>query len=295
MTVTAKADNGWEIEGLGTLVHPGSKAPLAAAAQAGQGQAVFFQAASAQVALNDGQTANQVCAGVAMPKLGGTTISAAGQEAIALHQGTGYGQASSTIANDAFLASDVLAVCYDAGNGVPGKLATYGGYKRSIIGLVLGLAADGTPRVWAGPIASTLARALLAASSAILASHSIADAAASTTTAERAISREALQGLITSIEFIGAAIPADVTDYATITLKKYGSSDAYASGTTIGSYDTRAANQGAITAFTPAAFSLSAVAGALNLLADDIVTITVAKGGGGKTLTGAFRVNGKVI
>ena len=294
MTVTAKADNGWEIEGLGTLVHPGSKAPLAAAAQAGQGQAVFFSSAP-NVALNDGQTANLICAGVAMPKLGGTTISAAGQEAIALHQGTGYGQASSTIANDAFLASDVLAVCYDAGNGVPGKLATYGGYKRSIIGLVLGLAADGTPRVWAGPIASTLARALLLASSKILASHSIADAAASTTTAERAISREALPGLITSIEFVGAAIAADNTDYITITFKKYGSADSYASGTTLGTYDSRAANQGPISAFTPAAFSLSAVAGALNLLADDIVTITVAKGGGGKTLTGAFRVNGKVI
>lgn len=124
MTVTARSDNGWEIEAPSTIVHPGSKVALAAAAQAGQGQAVFYGASSANVELNDGQTANRICAGVVLDKLAGLTTSVAGQEVALVHQGTGYGQAASTIASDSFAASDVLAVCYDAGNGVPGKLAT---------------------------------------------------------------------------------------------------------------------------------------------------------------------------
>ncbi len=202
MTATARSDNGWEIEAPSTLVHPGGRVPLAAAAQAGQGQAIYFGSGSANAALNDGTTANLVCAGVVLDKLAGLTTSIAGQETALVHQGTGIGQASSTLSNDAFVASDVLAVCYDAGNGVPGKLAVYGGNKRSIMGLVLGLASDGTPRVWAGPIASLLARSLLAATSKVLGwyAHPV-DGSAGATTAEKSMIRAPLQGLITAVTF----------------------------------------------------------------------------------------------
>ena len=45
---------------------------------------------------------------------------------------------------------------------------------------------------------------------------------------------------------------------------------------------------GAVTAFVPASFTLSVVAGALYLLETDIVTITTVKGGAGKVITGTF-------
>ena len=111
-------------------------------------------------------------------------------------------------------------------------------------------------------------------------------------TAERAIPSSKIHGLVSAIQFVGAAVAADNTDYVTITVSKR--DGAGGAAVVLGTYDSRAANQGAVTAFVPAAFSLSAVAGALNVLETDIITLTVAKGGAGKTLTGAFRVITKV-
>lgn len=294
MTATASTTNGWSPINPATQLPGGDTLPQQANAQAGQGQALFFDA-SGNVALNDGTVANLISAGVAYPDKLSALSAIAGASAVMVHQGLGCGQPASTITNDSFTAADVCAVCYDAGNGVPGKLNTYSGNKRSIMGVVFGVDERGYPRVWAGPVASAVARWLLVASSFAHAWYSIADAAANTTTAERAIPRSKVAGVVTRVEFVGAAVAADNTDYVTVTIAKRGIADAYAAATTIATYDSRAANQGAITALTPAAFSLSVVAGALNLLDTDIVTITVAKGGSGKVLTGEFLVNGKAI
>ena len=102
-------------------------------------------------------------------------------------------------------------------------------------------------------------------------------------------------GTITGVEFDGAAVAADNTDYDVITISRRDAADAYASATTIATYDTRAAGQGAISAFVPAAFALSAVAGVLNVLETTRYTITVAKNGAGKVLSGAFTINGQVL
>lgn len=292
MTATVNYFNGWAPIQPGTQLPSGNTVPLAASAQSGQGQAVYYDA-SGNVALNDGTVPGLIAAGCTYPAKLSSTSTTAGSAKTMVHMGLGEGAPASTIANDSFTAADVLAVAFEAGNGVPGKLSNYSGSNRSIMGLVFGLDDQDNPRVWSGPVASLLARGLLLANQTRLASTEIADAAASDTIAERTIDHAQLHGLVTSIVFNGAAIAADVTDYITVTVSKR--DGAGGAAVVLGTLDTRAANQGAVTAFVDKSFALSVVAGALFLLETDIVTLTVAKGGAGKVLTGPVLVNGKVI
>lgn len=292
--MSAQPNNGWGPINTVTQLPPGDTAPQQASAQAGQGQAVHFDA-SGNVARNDGATPGLICAGVAYPGKLSALSTIAGASALMVHQGLGGGQAASTESGDGFTAADVLTPCFDAGDGVPGKLSNFEGDNRSILGVVLGVDEKGDPRVWAGPVASAVARSLLIANAFPHAWFTITDAAASTTTAERAIPSSKIHGIINAVEFVGAAVAANDTDYVTVTIKRYSLADAYASGVTVATYDSRAANQGAIAAFTPAAFLLSATAANLEKLETDRFTLTVAKGGSGKQLIGEFMVNGKVI
>lgn len=291
MSVTASSNNGWNIGPQSTQLHPGRKVNMQASQSAGYGQAVFYNA-SGHVALNDGATPNLICAGVIIDRLV-TGDSVAGGVSAHVHRGEGNGQPSSTIANDAFLAADVLAVAFDAGNGVPGKLSNSGGSVRSIMGLVLGLDANGNPNVWAGPEASLMARSLLVLDSFTLASTEIADAAANTAISEKAIRRPKVKGVVTAVRYTGSALVIGDTDYVTVSVAKR--DGAGGGATVIATYDSRAAGNGAATAFVPKSFTLSVVAGALNLLETDVVTITTVKGGSGQVLTGVVDVIGKAI
>lgn len=292
MSATASANNGAAPINLTTQLPPGDTVPMQASASAGQGQAVFFNS-SGNVALNDGATPGLVCAGMTYPDKIATASTVAAVSTLMVFQGMSSGQPASTIANDSFTAADVCTVAFDAGSGVPGKLSNYSGSNRSILGLVFGVDERGYPRLWAGPQASAAARSLLISQAFALASTEIADAAANTAISEKAIRRPKVKGTVTSIEFTGAAIAADNTDYVTVTVAKR--DGAGGGAVTLGTYDSRAANNGAVTAFTPAAFTLSVVAGALYLLETDIVTITTVKGGSGKVITGAVLINGKAI
>lgn len=292
MTATASYTNGWTPVQPGTQLPSGNTVSLAASAQAGHGQALYYDA-SGNVALNDGTAPGLISAGIAEPGKLSVLSAIAGASATMVHMGLGCGQPASTIANDSFTAADVCTVAFDAGNGVPGKLSNYSGSNRSIMGLVFGLDDAGNPRVWSGPVASLCARALLAANQTRLASTEIADAAASTAISEKTIDHAQLHGLVTSIVFNGAAIAADNTDYITVTVSKR--DGAGGAAVVLGTLDTRAANNGAVTAFVDKPFTLSVVAGALYLLETDIVTITTVKGGSGKVITGPVIVNGKVI
>jgi hypothetical protein len=294
VSVTASSNNGWNKGPDGTQLHPGRKVLMQASQSAGYGQAVYYNAAG-NVALNDGASPALVCAGVIVDR-SVTGDSVAGVTAAMVHRGTGDGQASSTIANDAFLAADVLAVAYDAGNGVPGKLSNYSGSNRSIMGLCLGLDAKGAPIIWAGPEASLAARSLLLVSTKVLGwyAHPV-DGAANTATAEKSIAREPVHATITAIKFTTlGTLAADPTDYAVINV--YKADGLGGTHVLVGSYDTRAANQGAIAAGVPAVFSLSAVAGALNLLETDVLSYEVTKAASGKIVpVGVLTVIGKVI
>lgn len=292
MTATPSSFNSWCPDGIGTQLPPGATVRNQASAQIGQGQLATFDA-SGNAALNDGTVPGLVAAGVGYPgKLSDTNVTA-GVAATSMWWGFGS-MVFSTGSGDGFTATDAGGVvAFIATENTIGRKSNVGGSNRSIAGMVYGLNSDGTARFWGGPMAQAFARQRLILDAFTLASQGIADAAANTATAEKVIKRPKVKGTVTDITFIGAAIVADNTDYDTITISRR--DGAGGAAVVLGTYDTRAANNGAITAFTPALFTLSVVAGALFLLETDIVTLTVVKGGAGKVLTGEFLVNGKVI
>lgn len=267
--------------------------PLAASAQVGRGQFATVSLSTGYAALNDGATPNQACAGFGDPSVLSDVSSSAGEARVRLSQRWTKGLPASTESNDGFTDADFAAPFWIANENTPGKLTNLSGDNRSLGGLVMGLDTDGNPILFAGPIGWTLGRAAHALDRVVGASHQIADAAANTATTERPIVRTPVHGPVTGIDFTGAAVAADDTDYVTATVSKR--DGAGGAAVVLGTYDSRAANEGAITALVPAAFTLSAVAGALNLLETDIVTITIVKGGSGKVLTGAFRLVQKVL
>lgn len=289
---TAASTNGWAPEGAGTQLPPGDNLPLAASQQAGLGQILMYDA-SGNVILADGTDPGLYAAGRAYPeKLSGTSTTAA---AAALLAWTGYGSGdpASTIASDGFSKIDVCTPAFVADGNMLGKKSNDSGSNRGLAGLVLGVDVNGNPRSYVGPIAQAIARGVLIADRFMLASTEIADAAANTAISEKAILRPRVKGTVTSISLTGAAIVADNTDYITVTVSKR--DGAGGGAVVLGTYDSRAANNGAVTAFVPAEFTLSVVAGALYLLETDIVTITTVKGGSGKVITGQVLVNGKAI
>lgn len=290
---TANATNGWGPGPLGSQLPTEDAVPLAAGATGGYGQALFFNA-SGYALRNDGATPGLICAGRITKQLAGDAGSQAGQFRCDVHQGIGTGQAASTVSLDGFDITDVCTVAFDAGDGVPGKLSHNGGSSRSILGIVFGLDDAGRPRLWCGPQAHAMARALLIAKNFPLASHEIADAAANTAVSERIVSfRPKVKGTVTDITYTGSALVVGDTDYVTISVAKR--DGAGGSPVVLGTYDSRAAGNGAATAFVPKSFTLSVVAGALYLLESDVVTITTVKGNSGQVLTGEILVNGKAI
>lgn len=296
MSASVVTGNGWQVGPLNTQLHPGASVQLGASESAAYGQCLYFNNSTGYCQLNDGATPGLVSAGVCTEKLAGPNTTA-GAESALVHQGYGGRQAASTIANDGFSATDFLAVAYDAGNGVPGKLSNYGGDNRSIMGLVLGVDGDDAPYVWAGPVGSLMARALHACTRKLLGwyAHPV-DGSASTATAEKTMLREPLHGVITVVRFTSAlgTIAADVTDYVTINV--YKADGAGGTHVLVASYDSRAAHEGALAAGVPVSFALSAVAGALYLLETDILTYEVTKAASGKVVpVGTLEVFGKVI
>lgn len=267
--------------------------PLAASERVGYGQFVTVAVATGLAALNDGTMPGQISGGVGDPSTLSDQSAVAGEAFVRLSQRHLEGIPASSAANDGFTDADFCVPFWIANENTPGKLSNLGGDNRSMGGLVFGLGDDGNPILWTGPVAHLMARAAHQLDAKSSAWFAIADAAANAATAERAIPREALHGTVVGIEFIGAAVAANDTNYATITVSKR--DGAGGAAVVLGTYDTRAANEGAISAFEPAAFTLSAVAGALDLLETDIVTITVTKAATGQTLTGAVRLIQKVI
>lgn len=292
--MSANPHNGWCPEGQGTQLPPGGTLPLAASQQVGQGQYLTFDA-SGNMILNAGTTPHVVAAGVGYPeKLSATSPIAAAAYASVW---TGYGghNPASTESGDGFTAADQCVVAWGASDSALGKLSNLAGSNRPMLGLVFGVNSDDNPRAWVGPVAQAVARGVHMATNYPLGWYDISDAAASTAISERVIPTSKIHGLITDVKFTGAAIAADNTDFVTITIAKRVLSDAYAAATSVATYDSRAANNGAVTAFTPASFTLSVVAGALGKLETDIYTITTVKGGSGKTISGAILINGKAI
>lgn len=277
--------------------------PLAgsSAAQAGRNQYLTLDPATGFADLGDDATPNQISAGVVRVSEVTDFNATGGLARARVQQGFSVHSAPSTIASDTPGSADVAKPIWLAPSNAPGLLSHTGTVaganlkNRSLLGLALGKVKEGASAIyqWVGPIAQAVARGVMMADAALLGSYAIADASASTTTAERAITRAPWHGPVTSITFEGAAVAADASDTATITIAKR--DGAGGGATTLGTYATTTGSNGAITAFVPAAFTLSSTATDLDILETDIITITVAKGSSGKVLTGVVRVNGKVI
>lgn len=279
-----------------TPIDNAMSAELAASEAVANGQIVTLNA-SGYAVLNDGLTPNHHAAGVV--DINATYTAARLGDPIPVHVGAEE-LPQSTAASDAFSALEAkqLGVAYIASENSLGKKESAGtGEKRSIFGLAYEYVASGTTagslKAMGGPIGQLLARLLYSVTMETLANHNIADGAASDTIAERAVSTRKRHAVVTGVEYVGGAIAADNTDYVTITISKR--DGAGGSAVTVATYDSRAANQAAATAFVPKSFALSGTAANLNILTTDVLTITVAKGGSGKSIIGNVRVIGKVI
>jgi hypothetical protein len=294
VTAVPNGNNGWHPESLETQLPAGSNGAFHASAftgdGAGQGQLLAYDA-SGNALLADGTAPGLVAAGRASAKL--ALAAAAAGALVRIFDGIGSGDPSSTTSNDNFTAADVCAPAFAKDESTLGKLSNSGGSNRTLMGLVLGLAADGTPRSWVGTIAQAVASWVLVRNVFSLAEHSFADAAANTATAERAVIRPKVKGTVTRIEYIGAAVVQDDTDYTVITASAR--DGAGGNARTLGTFSTKlTGGTGAISALQPAVFTLG-TASDLPLLETDIVTVTAAKTGAGKALTGALRVLGKAL
>lgn len=288
---TPRSFNAWTPEGTHGQLPAGGVVGLQAYENGYRGQFLSYNATGA-VKVNDGTVPGLYCAGVVMAEQPSESSPVEG--AAQLDQWTGYGAATnSTITGDDFAIGNVCTPAWIAGPSTVGKKSNYLGANRSLAGLVVGLYADGAPRTWAGPIAQAVARGVLMAESAALAWAVVADGSASATTAETVMERAKLHGAAASAAYTGSAIAANNTDFVTATISKR--DGAGGAAVVMFTYDSRAANQGAATAFAPILFAPSVVAGALNLLETDVVTLAIAKGGAGKVASGTIVVTGKVL
>lgn len=274
--------------------------PLVASAQVGKGQFATVSPTTGLASLNDGTVAGQLAAGMGdVVEL--TDLSAvSGASYARLSQRFFFGVPASTLSNDGFTDADWCVPFYIANENTPGKLSSYAGVSRTLGGLVFGLAQGGngaiTPLLWGGPIAQLIARSLLVTQAKVGAwAHHAVDATAATTTAEKTMAREPVHGVVTGIDFESlGTIAADPTDYVTINV--YKADGAGGTHVLVGSYDSRAAAQGALAAGVPKAFLLSVVAGALNVLETDIFSYEVLKAASGKIVpVGTLRVVQKAI
>lgn len=259
---------------------------LAALAQIGRGQFATVSPSTGYASLADGTVPNQISGGIGDFAELSDTSATAGLAQARLTDRMVSGLPASTSSNDGFTDADFGVPFYIKDENTPGKLSNLSGSNRSLGGLVFGLAiedgASPTPILWAGPVAHLMARATLLTQSVVGAwfAH-VVDAMASTTTAEKTMFRAQVHGVVTQVRITTlGTLAADNTDYVTINV--YKADGAGGTHVLVASYDSRAANQGALAAGVPKSFALSAVSGALNVLETDIFTYEVLKAGAGK-------------
>jgi|ERR1044071_310293 hypothetical protein len=259
---------------------------LAASAQVGKGQFVTVAPATGYASLADGTVPLQISGGIPDYAELSDSSSVAGQAAARLCDRMVSGIPASTSNNDGFTDADFGTPFYFKDENTPGKLSNLSGSNRSLGGLVFGLelnnSGPATPILWTGPVAHLIARATLVTNALMGGwyAHPV-DAMASTTTAEKAMYRQQVHGVITGVRITTlGTLAADPTDYVQINV--YKADGAGGTHVLVASYDSRAANQGALAAGVPKAFALSAVSGAINLLETDILSYEVLKLGAGK-------------
>lgn len=227
---------------------------------------------------------------VGAAELDGITAGVADGDAAVIVRGqwfTGYANSALT-AGDTFADADFGKVAWGVDNQTIGKLSNYAGANRSMVGVFVGMnesdtATDDT-RFWggvAGWYAARTAHLSDGANGGTLVK--VIDAGATTDTvngyAEALVPRPKLHGTLTAVEFTveGATLAASgATNFATFTLyKRDGAGGAAVSVATITTKTI------AFTQWTTVSFTLSAVAGAVDLLETDLLTLVRTTGASG--------------
>lgn len=278
-----------------------SSAPLAAKLQY-----LTADPSTGMATLADDATPNQISMGYQRVDELSTFNATAGNARARVAQGFAYHMAPSTIANDTPGAADIAAPIFAADANTPGLLSHTGTVaattlkNRSLIGLSMGLVKVGGTAIkhFVGPIAQAIARGVMLANAANGgALYKVIDAGAGTDTvntlAEALVPRAKHHGTVTAVEFVidGTTLAASgVTDFTTLTLWKR--DGAGGSAVSVATITTKTI---AFTQWTAVTFTLSVVAGALDLLETDILTLVKTHGGSGAIVpSGALRVIEKV-
>lgn len=276
--------------------------PLKASAQVGKLQFVLIDPSTGNAFLADDATPNQICGGFGFPDEASATSATAGEAVARCSQRWMVHANPSTGAGDGFDDSSVGVPFWIADGNTPGKKSNVAGKNRSLGGLVVGLAVTGQDavRLWTGPVAQAVARSVLMANAA--SGGAVAypvDASASTDIGSTTVSTNALMiprtkthGVVESIEIIpSAALSATSGNDRTITIYKVDTLGV-ASDVIVGTFTTTTA----LVAHQPVLFTLSAVAGVLNLLETDILCYSTVHASSGAVIPqSAIRANMKVI
>ena len=299
MTILAPQQNG-ATSPLGEgAIPPQLDFPLAANAQGGKLQFITIDPSTGLASPADDNTPGQIAAGVQFPDELSATSPEDGAATVRVMERAAVCLAPSTIANDGFAATDVGVPFWIADTNTPGKLSHTSTKNRSLGGLVLGLVAYGSTgiRFIGGVVGQLLGRAAMMANAFPGGSLAKAiDAGAATDLAETFLDGIArVHGPVAAVYFdvSGTTLAASGgTDYKTLILCKR---TAALPGTqvTVATVDTKTT---AFTQYTSIPFVLSAVAGAIDLLEDDLLTVYETHGGSGAIIpAGKIRVIRKAI
>lgn len=272
----------------------GSSAPLAAKLQY-----LTASPTTGYATLLDDATPNQISMGYQRVDELSTFNATDGNARARVTQGYAYHLAPSAIANDTPGRADIMAPIFGADANTPGLLSHTGTVaganlkNRTLIGLAGGLVKEGGVAIKhaVGPIFQAIARGVMLANAHGGGSiYKVIDAGAGTDTvntlAEALVPKGKLHGTIAAVEFVidGTTLAASgVTDFTTLTLwKRDGAGGAAVSVATITTKTI------VFTQWTTVTFTLSVVAGALDLLETDLLTLVKTHGGAGAIVPSGF-------
>lgn len=272
--------------------------PTLADASAGKFQFVTLSPTTGLAVPADDNTPGQIAAGIVYPdEL--TSESAEDGAAMRVMQRAFIHDAPSTIALDGFDEASVGIPFWIADTNTPGKLSHTATKNRTMGGLVLGLVKYGSTavRLIGGVVGQLLGRAAMMANAFPGGSVAKAvDAGAATDLGETFLDGIArVHGPVAAVYFdvSGSTLAASgVTDYKTFIVCKRTAADP-ATQVTVAAADTKTT---AWTQYTSIAFTLSAEAGAVDLLEDDLLSVYQTHGGSGAIIpAGKLRVIRKAI
>jgi hypothetical protein len=260
---------------------------LAASASIARGRFVTINSAG-YGAENDGTVPNVLCAGLGDSSLEQTVASSvAGAASGVASQRFCYGLVSSTVANDGFTIADWGVPFYIAAAETPGKLSHTGAdgtlVNRSLGGLVFGLdeLGEGTPVLFPGPIAVSIARGVAHANASVVASDKFTLTANTTRAETLLVRRNACHGRVVQVRIVSDnGFTQHDTQYWTISVYKR-TSTTPGTAVKIAESNLKTVAQGGIGTLTAFAYANLALVGGIadDLLEDDAITVVCTSAG----------------